>query len=168
MGTTRKKGAASLDDDLAGDRLTPDQDRLPAVSQRHAKSASDGIIAPNQARSGAGRHWPGFPNLGAGEATLGRLSQTPRWTVYAFCLGSLLAAWAWMAVLAAGSVSVFDPVRGTVDLGPGTSPLMPMLDWLSQRTADSPLLQFLVQLCTPAVPQVDTVFQGIVVFSTMA
>ncbi|MEL6737287.1 MAG: DUF2182 domain-containing protein, partial [Pseudomonadota bacterium] len=39
--------------------------------------------------------------------------------------------------------------------------------WLSQRTADSPLLQFLVQLCTPAVPQVDTVFQGIVVFSTM-
>ncbi|MEO0546815.1 MAG: DUF2182 domain-containing protein [Pseudomonadota bacterium] len=72
-----------------------------------------------------------------------------------------------MAVLAAGSVSVFDPVRGTVDLGPGTSPLMPMLDWLSQRTADSPLLQFLVQLCTPAVPQVDTVFQGIVVFSTM-
>jgi len=140
---------------LTGDRLTPE------TGPSAVESASDDGLAQT------GRHWPGFPHLGAGEATLGRLSQQPRWTIYIFCFGALLAAWAWISVLAAGSASVFDPDRGALDLGPGSGPILPMLEWLSARTAEAPFLQFLVQLCTPVVPGVESFGQGLVLFSTM-
>ncbi len=88
---------------------------------------------------------PGFSDLSGLEKLVADAISKPRWLIYAATAVAVAVAWFWLAYLTAG----VSDLTGAAALGPGMGIWDNWLTALNAGAASSPLIAFIVKLCTP-------------------